>query len=170
MADTVIRTQRLVLRRAKLEDAAALFAAFNDPEAMAYWDSLPHTKLAQTERFVRHLVAADDAVTDDFVVEYEGAVIGKAGFWRMPEIGFILRRDMWGQGLAREAVAALIARAFEHHGLPEIIADIDPRNERSRRLLTALGFVQTRFAHKNLKVGDTWVDTAYLTLRNPNQP
>ncbi|MFY7851301.1 MAG: GNAT family N-acetyltransferase, partial [Brevundimonas sp.] len=30
------------------------------------------------------------------------------GCWRPPEVGFILNREVWGQGIAREALEGLI--------------------------------------------------------------
>lgn len=61
----------------------------------------------------------------------------------------------------------LIARAFQHHGWDHITAEIDPRNERSRRLLLGLGFAETGFAEKTIKVGDQWVDSADFHLDRP---
>ncbi|MBO6675433.1 MAG: GNAT family N-acetyltransferase [Rhizobiales bacterium] len=163
----MINTDRLVLRRARLEDAPALFEVFGDPQAMAYWDTLPHADITITERFVRWMATSDGVTSDDFVVELEGTVIGKAGFWRKPEIGYILHRNHWGKGLAKEALTVLIARAFQHHGWDHITAEIDPRNERSRRLLLGLGFAETGFAEKTIKVGDQWVDSADFHLDRP---
>ena len=65
---------------------------------------------------------------EDFIVELDGRLIGKAGLWRFPEIGFILHPDHWGRGFAREALGFVIDRAFDVHGLPKVDADVDPRN------------------------------------------
>lgn len=163
----MITTERLTLRRARDGDLAALYAVFSNHDAMRYWDTLAHGDKKQTERFLRAMIDASDDKSDDFVIEYQGGVIGKAGFWHHPEVGYILHPEHWGKGLAREALRALIARAFDHHGWPHIIAEIDPRNDRSRKLLTGLGFKQTGFAEKTLKLGDIWVDSAYFRLANP---
>ncbi|MEM1284400.1 MAG: GNAT family N-acetyltransferase [Pseudomonadota bacterium] len=164
----MITTDRLTLRRARPGDATALFAIFSDPEAMAYWDTLPHASLEVTERFVREMAKSDGVTSDDFVLVLDGKVIGKAGFWRKPEIGYILHRDHWGKGLAKEALSALLARAFDTRGWDHVVAEIDPRNTRSRRLLLGLGFAQTGFAEKTLKLGDQWVDSAYFRLDRPS--
>ena len=73
-----IKTKRLVLRHFKAEDAVALHPIFADPEAMQFWSSA-HKSLSQTEEFVRDTIRAYQAGTgDDFVVLFEGVVIGKA--------------------------------------------------------------------------------------------
>jgi ribosomal-protein-alanine N-acetyltransferase len=101
---------------------------------------------------------------DDFIITLEGQVIGKAGCWRLPQIGFILHPDCWGKGLAREAVAAVIERLFVEHGLAEITADVDPRNQSSLGLLERLGFRETSRAARTWHVGDEWCDSVYLAL------
>jgi ribosomal-protein-alanine N-acetyltransferase len=158
---SAIKTKRLVLRHFKVEDAVALHPIFADPEAMRFWSSAPKS-LAQTEEFVRETIRAYQAGTgDDFVVLFEGMVIGKAGLWRANEIGFIFSRCVWGRGIASEAVRAIMSRASTR-GLTSIIADVDPGNERCLRLLEKLGFVQTGAAKRTVLVGDVWADSVYL--------
>lgn len=59
---------------------------------------------------------------------------------RRAEVGFALRRSVWGRGYATEAVSAVIGQAFGPLGLHRLEADIDPRNDASGRLLQRLGF------------------------------
>lgn len=164
---TIIHTNRLKLRPAKIADAIALHAAFSHSEAMKYWDTLPHSELSQTEDFVRGMMGMSPEQGEDFVVEFGGQVIGKAGFWRFPEIGFIFNPDYWGKGFASETVSALIDYGFNKKQLMNITADVDPRNERSIRLLEGLGFVETHRESKTFKVGDQWVDSVYFRLDRP---
>ena len=57
----------------------------------------------------------------------------------MAEIGYLLIRRFWGQGYAREGVARLIDLLFAE-GHRRIMADADPDNTPSNRLLESLGF------------------------------
>lgn len=66
--------------------------------------------LSKPSAFLDAMIAAAPEESDDYVVEHQGRVIGKAGCWRLPEVGYILHPDYWGQGLAREALAAVIYR------------------------------------------------------------
>lgn len=166
----MITTERLILRRAQADDLHALHAIFSNANAMAYWNTLPHKDLTTTRQFLDKLIQADLETSDDFVVEHDGTVIGKAGFWRHPEVGYIFHPDSWGKGFGKEVLTALVSRAFDHHDWPKIVAEIDPRNDRSQRLLTSLGFVQTGFKEKTLQLGELWVDSAYFALANPSTP
>ncbi len=62
----------------------------------------------------------------------------------VPELGFHLRPEHWGTGLATEAARATISRAFEVHGFRRLVAGHHPENRASRRLLAKLGFVWDR--------------------------
>jgi [ribosomal protein S5]-alanine N-acetyltransferase len=59
---------------------------------------------------------------------------------RRAEVGFALRRSAWGQGFATEAFGLLLRHSFETLGLHRLEADVDPKNERSLRLLGRQGF------------------------------
>jgi RimJ/RimL family protein N-acetyltransferase len=155
---------RVTLRPFREADALALHPIFADPHAMRFWSTPPHTRFEQTQAYVRATMAATAAGEgDDQIVLHEGRVIGKAGLWDNEEIGFVLAPNVWGKGLGREAVALVIERA-RSRGLPRILADVDPRNEASLRLLRRLGFLETGRAGATLQVGDEWVDSVYLEL------
>jgi [ribosomal protein S5]-alanine N-acetyltransferase len=165
-----LMTERLVLRRMMLADAPALHEAFADPEVMAYWSSPPHATLGDTEAWIADTMAAISAGTsDDFAITLSGQVIGKAGLWMGDEVGVLLRRSAWGRGYAREAMTAVIDRAFAM-GIPAITADVDPRNAASRRLLERLGFRKTGEAKATFEIGGVWTDSVFLTLSAPHAP
>ena len=164
-----LRTERLLLRQAREDDLAAFHAILSDPRATAYWSTPPHAELAQTQDWLASMIAIDPAEGEDFVVELDGRVIGKAGLYRFPEIGFILHPDAWGRGYAREALRAVISRAFAVHRLEAIEADVDPRNTASLKLLLGLGFSESGRAERTWLVGDQWCDSIYLRLSAPER-
>ena len=145
-------------------DLEALHMIFSDPQVMRYWSTLPHGEVAQTLAFMDEVMGADPATSAEFVIEHKGRVIGRAGFWRMPEIGYLLHRDVWGQGFGAEAVGALLSHGFRQFGLDEAVADVDPDNTASLRLLGRLGFVETGRAKNTLQIGEKWFDSVYLRL------
>jgi len=159
-----ILTQRLLLRPARPDDASPLHTIFRNPETMRYWSRPPHADLAETEEWLLATLAIAHHEGEDFIVELDGTIIGKAGLYRFPEIGFIFAPEFWGQGFAREALTAVIARAFTVHGLARIIADVDPRNAASLALLGWLGFRQTGRRERSWLIGGEWCDSIDLEL------
>ena len=147
-----------------MSDLAAIHGLLSDPRNMRYWSSPPHDSLAQSETWLQSMVEADPAVSDDFVVEREGRVIGKLGCWRMPEVGFMIASDETGQGFATEAMGAFLERRRSLGQPRRLIADVDPRNQASLRLLARHGFVETGRAQGSWTVGGELCDSIYLAL------
>ena len=73
-----------------------------------------------------------------------GRLIGRCGFlnpegWPGCEVGWLLSREVWGQGFAFEASAAAIGYGRVHLGIGELISLIRPDNRRSIALAERLG-------------------------------
>jgi len=161
----MIETPRLVLRRVReVEDLAPMHAIMRQPKAMAYWSTPPHGSQDETREWLANMAMIEPAQGEDFIVEFQGRVIGKAGFYRFPDLGYLFDPAVWGQGLASEAVAAVIARGFDVHRLPRVQADVDRRNLASIALLERLGFVETHRQARTWLVGDQWCDSVYFAL------
>ncbi len=162
-----IRTDRLLLRRARPDDLEAIHAVLSEPRAMRYWSTPPHRDLEQSRAWLDAMISAPRDISEDFVIERDGVVIGKAGCYRIPDIGYILHPDHWGQGLAKEALTVVIARVFASFDVPAITADVDPRNAGSLKLLGRLGFVETGRGTATWTVGGEVCDSVYLALNRP---
>ena len=158
-----IVTARLTLRPARPEDLEAMHAVLSDPRATRWWSTPPHDSLEQTAAWLDSMIA-NGPDHPDFVIELDGLVIGKAGFWRLPDVGYILQPDHWGQGFAGEAVAAAIDHVFATRDLDDLTADVDPDNAASIRLLERLGFVKTGFAERTWNIGGEWKNSLYYGL------
>jgi len=166
----MIRTARLTLRPPSDRDLDALHAVFSDPRTMCYWSHPAHDDIAHTRTTLDGMIAAHAATGLEYVIERDGEVIGKAGMWRMGEIGYILRRDLWGRGFAREAVGAVVDAAFAAHpDLERLIAEIDPRNTASAALLARLGFREVNQVEKTIQIAGIWCDSAFWHLDRPDQ-
>jgi RimJ/RimL family protein N-acetyltransferase len=157
-------TERLRLRRPVVADLPRMHAILSDPRATAFWATLPHQALEESEAFLNGMIEGAPPVAEEFVVEHQGELIGKVGLWRFPEIGFIFDPAYWGRGLAFEAVRPVLDRAFGVHGLPAVDADVDPRNAAALRLLGRLGFEEVGRAERTVRIGDAWCDSVYLRL------
>lgn len=85
-----------------------------------------------------------------FVVESRssGQAIGTCLLFRFDEgsarveLGYVLGRAHWGRGLMKEALTALLGRAFGAIGVRRVEAEVDPRNAASTGLLRRLGFTR----------------------------
>lgn len=143
MPPPTIETDRLVLRPMVEDDAEAMWHVFSDDELMRYWSSPPHRSIEETRTYVA-TNARQDVYLTWAITERGGEALGHVALTeRRPgvgEIGYSLRRSHWGRGYAREAVGGIVRHAFGEGGYRRLLADTDPDNEPSNRLLEDLGF------------------------------
>lgn len=101
-------------------------------------------------------------------------VVGECGFtnivrgpFQACHLGFSLDSRHTGKGLMHEALTAAIAHMFEVHGLHRIMANHQPSNASSEKLLHRLGFEREGLARKYLKINGRWADHVLTSLINP---
>jgi ribosomal-protein-alanine N-acetyltransferase len=145
----VLKTDRLVLRRWRLDDRMP-FARMNaDPDVMEFFVS-PLTR-EESDAFVDRIEAgfAEDGFGLWAVEEIEaGRFIGFTGliyqtfqahFTPAVEVGFRLARHAWGRGYATEAATEAVKYGFEAAGLAEIVSMTAIQNARSQAVMRKLG-------------------------------
>ena len=147
--DITIDTRRLVLREFRRDDWESVHEYATDPEVYDFMPWGPNSE-DETSAFIERAIASrhrdprlhfELAVT----VREDGRLIGGAGIrvaddsFRTANMGYCLRRDAWGEGLATEAAAGLIEFGFGRLGLHRIWATCDTRNTRSARVLEKTG-------------------------------
>jgi [ribosomal protein S5]-alanine N-acetyltransferase len=171
-----IATARLRLRPMRRDDAEGLFLVFCDAQAMRFWSSPPHgSPLLTAEVIERAQVAfmAGDGIEWAITLAGDDTAVGKIGHWRWQrahsrsEVGFILRRDLWGQGIASEALAAVADWGFARLELNSIEAQLDSENVASQRTLERVGFRREGLLRQSYYDGHTYRDTlVYGLLRD----
>ncbi|WP_433192963.1 GNAT family N-acetyltransferase [Nocardia sp. CA-107356] len=143
----VLETERLVLREWHPSDAIDMFAFRSDPVAQRY-NSRPHRDVSDAVALIatlRTAYAAEEQI-QWAVTRRDDRPIGLFGFnsWqrfhRRAEVGYDLARPHWGQGIAAEALTAIVRFGFDQMRLHRIEAHTIATNEQSIRLLTRLGF------------------------------
>lgn len=166
------RTERLTLRPVGLADVDQIFAYRRDEEVARWLTSLPATPEALALKLL-----ADDRT---LVVEHEGVIVGDLMLavqdaWAQSEVaaqakgaqaelGWCFSPDHRGKGLATEAVAELIAIAFEL-GVRRIEASCFAENAASRRLINRVGLRQEGyFVQESLHRDGTWHDGMTFAL------
>ena len=168
-----LQGKRVRLRGPRNDDADALFALFSDPAVMRYWSRPPMTTLGEAQGLIGEMLDSfEQRSLFNWMVSArdDDAVIGTCTLFRIDprhrhaEIGYALRSDHWGQGLAHEAVNLMLDWAFRRFDLQRVEADIDPRNEGSRRLLLRLGFASEGVLRQRFFVGDVVTDSEMFGL------
>ncbi len=90
------------------------------------------------------------------------------GAFQSCHLGYQLDQREINQGLMTEALRRAIAFAFDELKLHRIEANVMPRNLRSSRVLTKLGFVEEGLARQYLKINGVWEDHIHYVMLNDN--
>jgi RimJ/RimL family protein N-acetyltransferase len=143
-----LETPRLLLRPPQAADAAPLLEIHQDPAVVKYvlFGAQP-TGLTGAWRSVAMMVGHWQlrGYGQWTVVERAtGQVVGRVGLWYPEgwpgvELGWIIRRERWGQGLATEAARAALDWTWQHVAADHIISIIQPDNHRSIRVAEKIG-------------------------------
>lgn len=147
-SDPILETERLMLRRLRISDRAALAEALNDWQVIEWLARVP---FPYTESDAEDWISlcARDAMLGTMITlsafdRATGQLVGSIGLVlnsdTEAELGYWLRRDCWGRGLATEMVQPMLAFGFDHMGLGGIIASSKPDNHRSIKVLEKNGF------------------------------
>lgn len=86
------------------------------------------------------------------------------GAFQACHLGYGVTASMQGRGLMHEVLRAGIDWAFDELGLHRVMANYLPRNERSARLLTLLGFEREGYAKRYLNIAGVWEDHILTAL------
>lgn len=153
-----------------MSDLEAIHDVLSDSEAMQYWSTPPHEDVGQSREWLTAMIESPPELSEDFVIEYEGRVIGKVGAFRLPDFGYILHSSEWGKGLGSEAVTAFVQHAFTRDDIDYLTADTDPRNASSIGLLEKLGFRETGRAERTWHTHLGWCDSIYYRIDHRTKP
>lgn len=142
-----IVTDRLILRGLVTDDFEAYARIMADPDVTRYLgEGRPLTRFEAWRHMaaiVGHWALRGFGI---WAVEERstGRLIGRIGCHEPEgfpafEVGYVLARDAWGRGYAREGVAASLQYARETLGRTEITSIIRPANAVSIRVATSFG-------------------------------
>lgn len=138
----ILETSRLILREFCSDDADALARVLSDPETMRFYPA-PYDRAGVEEWIARNLrrYADDGHGLWAMILKETSELIGDCGLTVQEvdgsteiEVGYHVRRDLWGQGLATEAARACRDYGFARLPVERLISLIRPENLSSRRV------------------------------------
>jgi RimJ/RimL family protein N-acetyltransferase len=142
----VLTTQRLVLRRPRLSDAAAIFAEYaQDPEVTRYLIWRPHREINETTDFLAGCLArwkSGEELAWGITTLDKDRVIGMVACrirGHAAQIGYVLARQYWSRGYMTEAVRAVVEWVTSLESVFRVWAVCDTANVASARVLEKVG-------------------------------
>jgi RimJ/RimL family protein N-acetyltransferase len=156
-----------------IRDSEAMFEVYSDMQTMEYWSAEPVPDLAGAQERVQadlDWVENGHALLWTITAPPSDKALGKCVVFqfspenRRAEIGYVINRSHWGQGLMTEALEAMIDFAFGRLKLHRIEVDTDPENTGSMRLMDKLGFRREGLFRERWYVHGKWHDSQMLAL------
>ena len=142
-----IQTERLVLRRPRLEDVPAIVLACQDPDVPRF---MPEVSIPYGEQDARRFLASVDrawresdertfaiAGRDDVYLGSVSVALREGG-----NVGYMLSPSARGHGFTAEAVRAVVRWAHEMHGIQSLQVWTHPDNLASQAVAERAGFAR----------------------------
>lgn len=166
-----IQTDRLRLRRLEKSDRDDLFEYCRHGSSCRYSEWYPHVTRHETAEYLRWMLHRyRNGLGYTFGVEYEGKVIGTAGFsevdngFTSAELGYGIVETEWGKGLGTELVLGMTKFAFDCMGLDRLQARVVTENKPSLSLLAKCGFVQEGVLRRSFRKEGKVYDVAVFAM------
>lgn len=150
-------TNRFYLREIMEQDLPGMFALDADPEVHRYLGNKPVTSVQETEIIIQNVRKQyqDNGIGRWAIIDKNtAAFIGWSGLKleknlrkgvEYYDLGYRLRREYWGQGIASESAQLALDYGFGTLGLTEIFAAAQVANIASNKILQKVGltFIET---------------------------
>lgn len=145
-----LRTERLILRPWREEDAESLYVYAKDPDIGPPAGWLPHGSVEESRKIIETVLSESECYAlckkeDNIAIGSVG--LSFAGHANLPvgedecELGYWLGKPFWGNGFVPEAAEALLHRGFEELNRNVIWCGYFEGNWKSARVQEKLGFV-----------------------------
>lgn len=164
-----LETQRLLLRKLTMDDAAEIFFLRSDERVLQFIGREPAISLQEAENFIERISKAIEtnesvlwaiALKDD-----PGRTIGTICYWQIQpenyraEIGYVLHPDHWRKGFMQEAIEKVLEYGFEEMKLHSIEARISSDNTASAAVLDKTGFTKDAYFKEDFFFRGKFSDT-----------
>ena len=139
---------------------------------MAGW--IPHGSIDESAAVLARFIEGKKT----FAIEYKGKVIGSLGVekyqedrfpelsdLRCRELGFVLAKDYWGQGLMPEAVREVMRYLFEDLKMDALLCGCFLWNKQSARVQEKCGFHHLAYGTYTTMSGITEDEETRITYR-----
>lgn len=165
-----LTTNRLRLRRYRMEDAGDLYEQFGrDPKMYEYSGWNPYASVEMAEKTVREFIDRySDPSFYGWAIEHQGNLIGTIGAYdydritNQIEVGLSIERMSWGKGFAGEALRAVLEYLTKQEGIETVTAWCAEDNIGSLKAMRKAGMEQTERKTDGLKIGEHTYDQLFF--------
>lgn len=178
LTDLTLQTERLILRSWQGSDLHDFYEYASVPGVgeMAGWKH--HESIEVSKTILDSFISGKNVFA--IVLKENNKVIGSLGFhpsWanenplykdlKQKELGYVLSKEYWGNGLVPEAVREVIRFSFENLGLDALTIGHFQANMQSRRVIEKCGFAFVMESEYYAELLDLHFNDMRYILLNP---
>lgn len=168
-----LESSRLLYHDLAEADKQEIFLMRSDPQIYQFLDRKPAQSVDDIVTFVESIQTAftnHNGISWVLIEKLSRQVVGYIGLWRINiennrgEIGYVLKKQYWGQGLMKEAIDTVVRFGFKQLQLHSIMADVNPLNNNSIRVLEKCNFKREAYFRENYFYNGNYIDSLIFGL------
>jgi predicted acetyltransferase/RimJ/RimL family protein N-acetyltransferase len=152
-----LETKRLIIKTPERADFDNLYVLQSDTDVMQYLGQGVRTQV-EVMTGLEKAISHQEKHGFSLGCVYEknsGNFVGRAGLIYLAyddtqpdiEVGYALTKSAWNKGYATELAKGLIDWGFQHLSIDRLVAVVNPKNDRSRRVLEKIKMNYVGLAH-----------------------
>ena len=166
-------SERLLFRKLLLSDAKDLLLIRSNDAVMRFMDVMRFESIADAEKMIRSVEESyknENGINWAIVEKHSNSFVGYFGFFRIipehcrAESGYALKPEYWGKGYMYETINKMVRFGFENMRLHSIEANVNPLNERSKKVLERIGFKKEAHFRENYLFNGEFLDSIIYSL------
>ncbi len=168
-----LESERLIFRKQTLDDAVHLQYLRNNDQVMEFMDAEMHKTIEISEKFITEnleIYSKKEGMFWAIIEKKSNEYIGDFAFWKITrehhraEIGYTLKPHYWGKGYMKETMLTIIDFGFNKLNLHSLEANINPKNNNSRKILTSVGFKKEAYFKESYYYNGNFIDSEIYSL------
>lgn len=166
-------SERLLFRKILLSDAKDLLLIRSNDDVMRFMDVIRFESIGDAEKMVMSVEESykkETGINWGIVEKHSNSFVGYFGFFRIipehcrAEIGYALKPEYWGKGYMYETINRMVKFGFENMRLHSIEANVNPENEKSKKVLENIGFKKEGYFRENYLFNNRFLDSIIYSL------
>ena len=166
-------SERLRFRQMTLDDSNEIFIIRSNDDIMRYMDVPRHYSISDSKKLIQSIEESyinEKGINWAIIQKQSNVFLGYIGFIRITsehcraELGYALKPEYWGKGYMYEAINRLVKFGFEEMKLHSVEANVNPMNERSKKVLERVGFKKEAYFRENYLFNGNFLDSVIYSL------
>jgi ribosomal-protein-alanine N-acetyltransferase len=168
-----LESKRLLFRKIIMKDAKDIHFIRSNEVVMEFMDVWRTKSISDAKKLIRNIhedYKNEKGISWGIIEKRTKNFMGYIGIIRMQpqhcrgEVGYALKPQYWGIGFMSEALRTVTDFGFNEMRLHSIEANVNPKNQNSKKLLERMGFKKEAYFRENYLCDGKFLDSVIYSL------